>query len=158
MFCRMFPYKTYRALALVVAEIVVMPLCAVATPNFTGTWKLNEIQRAPGKDAPRGIVFKIEHKESLFKYTATGLTSQGDPFTEALQFTTDGKPHPGPGSTQGSARWQGPVLVIEFTQADGAPLATVRYQLTAEGRQMIRETIIKIHGSEEPHREIYDRQ
>lgn len=123
-----------------------LPLAGEPKANFTGTWKLEEkAAQAPG---PRNIVFRIEHREPNFKYSATGQTAEGEPFTETVAFTTDGKEHPGLYSGTVVGRWKGETVVIEFT-INGKPFV-VELRLSADGKRMFRD-VMGLH-------ETYDRR
>ena len=137
-----------RRRALLLATLFAAGVCgfvlyAGTKPDFTGTWKLRN-----GATGPRDIEFQIDHREPAFKYTATGLTEDGERFTEAVAFTTDGKEHPGIYSGTVSARWEADTVAIRF--AIGREIYVVKLRLSADGKQMIREVFNR--------REVYDRQ
>jgi hypothetical protein len=98
------------------------------------------------------MVWKIEHVEPKFKYTASG-TRGYMPFTEAYEFTTDGlAPAAGPKVAVIGA-WEGSALVMRYVK-DGKELARIHLRVSTDGKQMIRDGTmgqVKIH-------EIYDRQ
>ena len=128
------------------AGMIVLPLSAETKPNFSGTWKLNE--KAQRADGPRNIVFKIDHKDAVLKYTATGQTSGGEAFTEAVEVPIDGKEHPGIHSGTVSARWEEQRLVIRYTISGNEYSMVLRS--SAYGNQMFRDVLGQ--------HEVYDKQ
>ena len=128
------------------AGMLVLPLSAGTTPNFSGTWKLNE--KGIRADSPRNIVFKIDHKDAVLKYTATGQTAGGDAFTEAVEFTIDGKEHPGIYSGTVSARWEEQRLVVRYSI--GGNQYNMVLRLSPDGKQMFRDVLSQ--------KEVYDKQ
>ncbi len=135
-----------------VCLLMAMPLLAGDTPNFSGKWKLNETQSADANH--RGTVFVIEHKEPAFKYSASGLLGTARPFSEAYEFTTDGKTQPASEKPQIVAHWEGSALVMDFVKGSEL-LARFKFHLSSDGKQMFREADLK---DGRKIREIYDRQ
>lgn len=139
-------HRAFLSVLTVAAVMFVLPLSAQTKPDFSGTWKLNE--KARPIDGPSNIVFRIDHKNPHLRYTATGETAGGDPFTEAVEFTIDGKEHPGIESGTVSARWDEQRLVIRFTI--GGNEYPVVLRLSSDGKQMLRDAL--------GHHEVYDRK
>lgn len=137
----------------VLAALAALPVPAQTPPNFTGTWKLQQDPATASSNAPRDVVFFIEHKEPRFKYTATG-TSGFMPFREAYEFTTDGRAPADPSTVSVSANWDGQTLVMKYLKR-GELIATVRLRCSPDGKQMIREADIDANHQV---REVYDRQ
>ena len=138
----------FCALAIVTA----WPLGAETRPNFTGVWKLSEAA-ASAADGPRQIVFRIEHKEPVFRYEASGQTGY-QPFREAFEFTTDGKAPADASKLAVTAAWEGQSLATRYVKG-GKELAKFVLRLSAGGRQLTRDGQMpdgrKIHQT-------YDRQ
>jgi hypothetical protein len=130
----------------------VVSFCAEPRSNFSGAWNLNE--SATGKTAagPREIVWKIEHNDPRFKYSLTGKLGDMS-FSEAYDFTTDGKTPSAPADVGVCAAWEGGALVLRYVK-DGRELARFTLRVSADGKQMTREAAmgnVKI-------RDVYDRQ
>lgn len=131
-----------------------LPAASDAHPNFTGTWKLNEVLSGTPLAGPREIVFKIEHNDPNFKYSATGKHNFNAAFSEAYEFTTDGK-SPADASKIGVlGTWEGPTLVLRYVKG-GKELFTFRFRLSPDGKQMTREAVL---SGDRKIREIYDRE
>jgi len=122
-------------------------------PNFSGTWKLNEALRGTTPAGAHDIVFNIQHKDPSFSYSASGKRGLA-PFSEAYDFVIDGRMPSDTSKLAVSAQWEGPALAMRYLKG-GKEIAKVVLRLSADGRQMTRET-------EFPNRprirEIYDRQ
>ncbi len=137
--------RSLISLAGLAAGALLLSLPAEANPNFSGTWKLEEKGSGGG---PRNIVFEIEHKEPRFRYTATGVTGDGERFTEAVEFTTDGEEHAGIYDGKVAAHWEGESIVIRFTITGNEYKVVMR--LSPDGKQMFRDAF--------GHREVYNRE
>ena len=135
-----------------VCLLMAMPLVAGEMPNFSGKWKLNETQTASANH--RGTTFVIEHKEPAFKYSASGKLGPARPFSEAYEFTTDGKTQPASEAQHVVAYWEGSALVMDYMKDSGL-LARFKFHLSSDGKQMFREADLK---DGRKIREIYDRQ
>jgi hypothetical protein len=75
------------------------------------------------------------------------------PFTEAYEFTTDGRAPADASKVAVSGTWEGGALVMRYVR-DGKDLARIRLRISADGKQMTRDGAmgsVKIH-------EVYDRQ
>jgi hypothetical protein len=128
-----------------------LPLIA-GTPNFTGRWKLNETLTQGANH--HGTVYLIEHNEPRFKYSASGNAGYAGRIEESYEFTTDGKYQPEAGKVKMAGQWDGPVLVMRLMKGPNE-LIRMRFRLTDDGRQMIREMNLT-NGRQI--KEIYDRQ
>ena len=138
--------KTVLTVSVFAAGMFAVPLSGETKSDFTGTWKLNE--KARERNAPRNIVFKIEHKDPFFKYSATGGTAGGEKFTEATEFTTDGREHPGLHGGTVSGRWESGAVAVQYKIGGNKYSMTLR--LSADGKQMFRDLL--------GHHEVYDKQ
>jgi hypothetical protein len=135
--------STCRLVAFVVsAAFVASPLPAQDHPNFTGAWKQNETNRSPTELGPRAGVFTIDHRDPDFKYDAKGRQANYAAFAESYAFTTDGKVPAGDAKVKVVAQWEGDVLMTRYL-AGGNEVFTVKFRLSADGRQMFRETTMK---------------
>ena len=140
------------ALGAALSALMALPVCAQPHPSFNGAWKLNETLSGTSSGGPREIVWKVEHVDPKFKYTASGKRGYM-PFSEAYEFTTDGRAPADASKVAVSGAWEGDVLVMRYMK-DGKELARIRLSVSADGRQMTREGAM---GSVRIH-EIYDRQ
>jgi hypothetical protein len=122
-------------------------------PNFTGTWKLNETLSGSTPAGAHEIVFQIRHKDPDFRYSATGKQGMA-PFSEAYEFTTDGKTPADSSKLSVTGRWDGAALDMRYVR-DGKEIAKVLLRLSPDGKQMTRETEF---ANKRRIREIYDRQ
>ncbi len=111
-------------------------------PDFSGTWKMNESARQPNSTGPREVVLKIEHKEPSFRYEAKGRQSNYAAFAEEYSFTTDGKVPAGDAKIKVVAQWDRGALITRYL-VGGNEMAVVRYELSADGKQLTREQTIK---------------
>lgn len=124
------------------AAFVAAPVLAQTHPNFSGTWKQNETNRPPTNMGPRELVFTIEHRDPDFKYDAKGRQANYAAFAESYAFTTDGKMPAGDAKVKVVGQWEGEVLTTRYF-ANGEELLVAKYRLSADGRQMFRETTMK---------------
>lgn len=135
--------STSRVIAFVVsAAFAALPVLAQSHPNFTGTWKLNETNRSPTNLGPREVLFTIDHRDPDFKYDAKGRQANYAAFAESYAFTTDGKMPAGDAKVKVVGQWEGDVLTTRYF-ANGEELFVAKYRLSADGRQMFRETAMK---------------
>ncbi len=75
------------------------------------------------------------------------------PFSEAYDFTTDGKMPSDPAKVGVCAAWEGEALVLRYVK-DGREFARFTLHLSADGKQMTREGAMGNVNL----REVYDRQ
>lgn len=144
-----------RVIAFAVSAVFVAPFAhAQSHPNFTGTWKQNEANRSPTNMGPREMVFTIDHRDPDFKYEAKGRQANYAAFTESYAFTTDGRVPAGDAKVKVVARWEGPVLTTRYL-ANGEEQFVVKFSLSADGKQMSRETTLK---GKPLGTDVYDRQ
>ena len=138
--------------AAAVAALAMLPVCAQQHSNFSGTWKLNETLSGTTASGPHETVWKIEHNDPKFKYSASGKRGYM-PFTEAYEFTTDGKMPSDPARLAVTSAWEGESLILRYVKG-GRDVARFTLRVTAGGKQMTREAAlgdVKVH-------EVYDRQ
>jgi hypothetical protein len=134
--------NTFFAFGAVAALAMAVPVHPAEHPNFSGTWKMNETARPPNSTGPREVVLTIEHKEPSFHYQAKGRQSNYAAFAEEYSFTTDGKVPTGDAKVKVVAQWDADVLTTRYL-VGGNEVASVRYQLSADGRQLTREQTTK---------------
>ena len=147
--------STCRGIVFVVsAAFVASPALPQDHPNFTGVWKLNETNRSPTDLGPRELVFTIDHRDPDFKYDAKGRQANYAAFAESYAFTTDGKVPAGDAKVKVVAQWEGDALMTRYL-AGGNEVFTVKFRLSADGRQMFRETTMK---GKPLGTEVYDKQ
>jgi hypothetical protein len=139
-----------RTIALSLA-LLAAGLPAQNKPDFSGRWKLNETQTEMSPSGPREIVFRIEHKEPMFKYTANGKVSSQN-FTETYEFNTSVRPQRDPSKIVVDGQWEGSTLALRFYKGE-AELIKFTLRLSPDGKQMFREG-----GRDGKLHEVYDRQ
>lgn len=127
-------------------------LSAQNKPDFSGTWKLNEAQTAISPLGPKEIVFKIDHKEPVFKYTATGKVGYNQSFSETYECNTSAKSQRDPSKIVVEGSWEGATLALRYYKGE-AELIKFTLRLSPDGKQMFREG-----GRDGKMREIYDKQ
>lgn len=116
-----------------------------ATPDFSGTWKLNGSKSDFGQFPPTpSITQKVTHAEPKVSIDTKMTTDNGD-LQFAANYTTDGKPTTNQGfggsEMKSTAKWDGESLVMEskgsfgdgeftikdkWTLSDGGKLLTVQ--------------------------------
>jgi hypothetical protein len=128
-----------------------LPMLA-GVPNFTGRWKLNETLTQGANH--HGTVYAIEHSEPKFKYSASGNAGYAGRIQESYEFTTDGKYAPEPDKVKMAGQWDGSVLVMRLMKGP-KELMRMRFHLTADGKQMIREMSL---ANGRQIKEVYDKQ
>jgi hypothetical protein len=127
-------------------------LSARQKPNFSGVWKLNETRTAVKALGPRQIVFRIDHKDPVFKYTATGKVGNNQDFSETYECSTASKAARDPSQIVAEGEWEGDTLALRYFKG-GAELIKFTFRLSEDGKQMIREG-----GHREKIYEVYDKQ
>jgi len=130
-----------RQSVLIAAMLLLCAAIALATPNFSGEWKMNSAKSDFGQwPPPSSIVQKITHEEPSIKVVSTWSGDQGD-MTLDLAYTTDGKEckNSSPmGESTSTLKWDGDALVIE-TKADfqgNEATITSRWTLSEDGKTM----------------------
>ena len=120
---------------------------ADSKPDFSGTWKLNT---AKSEGAPGSLVVKIDHKDPVFKYTASG-SQDGNEFEETAELPTDGKEVTTSNGLLVKAHWDGNVLVMEYKSQDGNFAGVARHSISEDGKTLTRDADVK--SSEGNHKE-----
>ena len=92
-------------------------------PDFSGEWILNRRAStlSPGADAVQSGVWRIEHREAMFRHKATFVT-ESNPIEYEDTLRSDG-PDIADSQPGGSLRWNGSALVIRFREMRGSDSA-----------------------------------
>lgn len=114
---------------------------ALAAPNFSGSWKLNNSKSDFGQmPAPNSMTQTVTHEEPKIKIAMKQSSDMGD-FESEREYTTDGKEytHDMRGNPVKSVmKWDGDILVItakgkfgdnDFTMVD-------RWSLSEDGKTL----------------------
>jgi hypothetical protein len=149
------------AFAILAAAFCAAPVWSQAKPNLTGTWKLNPQKSDFGGDSgPDSLVVKVDHKNDILKYTASGSVN-GQDFVEEVEIAIDGKEHPAPNGMPGTMmmKWDGPAIAFELKMDDGTVLQKGRVQLSSDGKVMTRNVQGKgPDGGDMKRTEVYEKQ
>jgi hypothetical protein len=144
--------KLLLALTLLLAAVA---LSAQDKPNLSGTWELN-VEKSNLDGAPiTKLVVKVDHKDPVLTYTATG-TAGGEDFSETETFTTDGKPANDSHGNVTRVHWDGPSLVFESEGAQGTDSG--RLTISSDGKSMTRDYERKNPSEPQKRHEIYDKR
>jgi hypothetical protein len=141
-------------------------LCAaisLATPNFSGEWKMNASKSDFGQmPPPSSVVQKITHEDPSLKFSSTWTGDQGEMTIDAT-YTTDGKEcaNKSPmGESKSNLKWDGDTLVIE-TKADfqgNSATITSRWALSEDGKILTEKTHFSGSMGEGDMTVVYDKQ
>ncbi len=141
-------------------------LCAaisMATPNFTGEWKMNATKSDFGQmPPPSSAVKKITHEDPNLKDVSTWTGDQGEMEINAT-YTTDGKEcaNKSPmGESKSTLKWDGDTLVIE-TKADfegNTATITSRWTLSGDGKVLTEKAHFSSSMGEGDMTIVYDKQ
>lgn len=134
-----------------------LPLAAQPKPDFTGVWKMNAAESRATGDGPFSLTLRVDHKEPVLKYKATGADSEGEDFEEQGEFTTDGKEHPGPATSTIVVHWDGQNLIVEFSQGKSI-VQTISMRLSEDGKRLIRNVVLKDEGGENRMHQVFEKQ
>jgi len=133
-------------------------------PDFSGEWILNRSASAlsPGADAVRSGVVRIEHREPMFRYSAT-FVGDGKPLEVAYELRSDGQEvtaaQQGPPSVS-SLRWDGDALIFTGRIGRGAGEVTLsfRYELLDDGRRLRAAEQLRGGGRDQDNVWIFERR
>jgi hypothetical protein len=140
-------------LPIALAVILTAPANAqnTATPDISGTWKLNP---AKGTLAPhlgwRAETYVIRCAGSVIRIVGISVNPDGNRSTQAVRFVADGKEHPITTNREGASavsHWSKASLVTEMTFRRTVPLTleptgilevhiTERWTLSSDGREL----------------------
>jgi len=144
----------------------VVLLCAaisMATPNFTGEWKMNASRSDFGQmPPPSSVIKKITHEDPSLKEVTTWIGDQGEMTIDAA-YTTDGKEcaNKSPmGESKSTLKWDGDTLVIE-TKADfqgNTATITSRWTLSEDGKTLTEKDHFSSSMGEGDMTVVYDKQ
>jgi len=111
-------------------------------PNFSGEWILNReaCTLSPGADGVMSGVWRINHREPVFRHKAMFATS-GDPIQfeyELRSGAPDTVSSQGETTTTSSLRWDGDALVVSMrtTHAHGGMSIVFRHELINDGQRL----------------------
>jgi hypothetical protein len=154
--------KTSQSLS-VAAMLLLCAAIALATPNFSGEWKMNSSKSDFGQwPPPSSIVQKITHEEPNIKVASAWSGDQGD-MTMDLAYTTDGKECANStpmGESKSTLKWDGDTLVIE-TRADfegNEATITSRWTLSEDGKTLTDKAHFSSSMGEGDMTIVYDKQ
>jgi len=111
-------------------------------PNLSGEWILNReaCTLSPGADGVVSGVWRIDHREPVFRHKATFATA-GDPIQfeyELRSDTPDTVSGQGGATTRSSLKWEGDALVVsmQISHAHGEMSIVFRHELTDGGQRL----------------------
>jgi hypothetical protein len=111
-------------------------------PDFSGEWILNREAStlSPGADAVQSGVWRIEHRDPVFRHKAA-LVTAGKPFNYEYELRSDGREVVSTqqgARTVSSLRWEGNALVVTWRteRSDGERKVSFRYELIDAGRRL----------------------
>ncbi len=140
-------------------------LCAGARPDFTGTWKLDELRSRADKLPVKVVELKIEQHEPAIRITLIKDAHKGGA-SEVLALVTDGTEHPqdidGQPATV-TAHWDqftGDHLVLELRQKSGGQdvVTTRRLKLGDKGKILTTVCTIQKDSAETKAYEFFVKQ
>ncbi|MGH9664651.1 MAG: hypothetical protein ACRD9L_09535 [Bryobacteraceae bacterium] len=121
--------------------LTVLPVSALAAPNFSGEWKMNAAKSDYGRmPAPNTFERKVTHRDPLLKIVSTQSGARGTSTAE-LNLTTDGqncvnKVHDI--EVTSVAHWEGDNLLISSTENfHGADIHQIeKWTLSQDGKTL----------------------
>jgi len=121
-----------------------------ATPDLSGTWKLNVPKSSFGQfPAPSSMVQKVTHAEPKLTVSVKQVSDRGE-FESASNYTTDGKECTNTGfggsETKSVVKWEGETLNIDTkgTFGDNAFTMKDKWTVSADGKVL---TIVRHFSS-----------
>lgn len=110
---------------------------AQAAPNFSGDWKMNIAKSDFGPvPAPEILTRAIKHNDPVLEISTHQKGARGEVNSE-LKYTTDGKPCVNKvqgGEAKGTAKWNGPNLVIDSEREfQGTPITSKETWTLSDG-------------------------
>lgn len=131
---------------LVATAIVVLAAVVSAgrgRPDFSGEWVLNRADStlSPGADSVESGVWRIEHRDPMFRHQATLVFRGGKPFNYQYESRSDGGEVVGDdrGARMISTlRWDGVALVFttRTARAGGETTVSYRYEIIRDGSRL----------------------
>ena len=154
----------YKRIFAAMAILALAALPALATPNFSGDWKLN----APKSDfgqmpAPDSMTYKITHADPKLT-TVIKQSGQMGEVERQSSYTTDGKESTNEGfqgsTTKSVAKWDGDTLTIETKGqfGDNEFTVTQKWTLSADGKTLTVAQSVKSAMGEFAAKMVFDKQ
>jgi len=136
----------------------------MSKPDFTGDWVLNRPAStlSPGADTVQSARWAIEHREPVFRQTASFAFESG-PRDYEYELRSDGPAVPGENegpSEGGWAQWDGDALVVTFRQPipTGRMTVSFRHLLIDDGRRIRAEEQVRGTAWDQDNVWIFDRR
>jgi hypothetical protein len=114
--------------------------CFAATPDLSGSWKLNSAKSDFGQfPAPGAMTQKVTSADSKITVDMKMTGEQGE-FAMNSTYTTDGKESSNPGfggaDMKSVAKWEGETLLIDSKAGDGDNTFSMKdkWTLSADGK------------------------
>jgi len=139
-------------------------LPALAKPNFSGDWKLNNSKSTFGEmPAPLSMSSKITHDDPKVT-TAIKLVGDQGEFEMSASYMTDGKQSTNQGmggsATTSTAKWDGDTLSIDTKGKFGENEFTLqdKWNLSADGKVLTMQRTFKSSMREGEQKLVFDKQ
>ena len=146
------------------ALLALAALPALATPNFTGDWKLNASKSTFGQmPAPDSMTYKVTQSDPKLTVD-TKQSSQMGEFARTNNYTTDGKESTNEGfqgsTMKSTAKWDGDTLAIDTKGTFGDNEVTIaqKWSLSADGKTLTIAQAIKSPQGEFEVKYVFDKQ
>jgi hypothetical protein len=138
--------------------------CFAATPDLSGTWKLNSTKSEFGQfPAPGSMTQKITSADGKITVDMKMTGEQGE-FAMNSTYTTDGKESTntgfGGGETKSTAKWDADALVIDTKGSFGDNAFTMKdkWSLSADGKVLTVARHFSSGMGEMDQRMVFDKQ
>ena len=129
-------------------------------PDLNGTWKLNaEKSDFGGGPPPKNFVVHVNIQEPKLRMDVSETTWDDQKQEYSMELTTDGTPvthQDGQKQISDSARWDGPVLIVEHKETEFS--LTRRITLAPDGKFVISKEVFKLPDGESAITEVFERQ
>jgi hypothetical protein len=146
------------------ALLTVAALPALATPNFTGDWKLNASKSTFGQmPAPDSMTYKVTQTDPKLTVDSKQSGQMGE-FARTNNYTTDGKESSNEGfqgsTMKSTAKWDGDTLAIETKGSFGDNEVTItqKWSLSTDGKTLTVAQAIKSPQGEFELKYVFDKQ
>ena len=133
-------------------------------PDLSGEWVLDREAStlSPGADATQSAVWRIEHREPLFRHKASFVTTP-HPVEFEYELQADGPEdaftHEG-ARTVSSLRWEGDALVVTWRteRAGGVTVVSFRCELIDAGRRLRATEAVRGTDHDQDNIWVFDRR